>query len=282
MKKSNVRSNHRNALLRVFAGTLLLLSSLAVSQDAETQAIGTLESGVLKVAITRDDFTDEYDSQLWIRRYVERFAEEHNLTISWLVVPFNESWLLAGGDSVDLVATNVASFPDRVSAGGTFSSPFLFERRALRINPEDEGRYNHINDFIGKSVGVVNGMAAQRDVDRRAPDGVNIYRAETFAELYEEFDAGNLDAIAEAEYYALDGQVIPSHGDDIILIDHHDLNPGQREESVFVVRDKSLNLLEGLRAPSGDVLTIWILMTALGAGIGAIASAVALSRYLDV
>ena len=246
MKKSNVRSNHRNALLRVFAGTLLLLSSLAVSQDAETQAIGTLESGVLKVAITRDDFTDEYDSQLWIRRYVERFAEEHNLTISWLVVPFNESWLLAGGDSVDLVATNVASFPDRVSAGGTFSSPFLFERRALRINPEDEGRYNHINDFIGKSVGVVNGMAAQRDVDRRAPDGVNIYRAETFAELYEEFDAGNLYAIAEAEYYALDGQVIPSHGDDIILIDHHDLNPGQREESVFVVRDKSLNLLEAI------------------------------------
>ena len=46
--------------------------------------------------------------------------------------------------------------------------------------------------------------------------------------------------------------------------------------------EESLNLLEGLRAPSGDVLTIWILMTALGAGIGAVASAVALSRYLDV
>ena len=46
--------------------------------------------------------------------------------------------------------------------------------------------------------------------------------------------------------------------------------------------EESLNLLEGLRAPSGDVLTIWILMTALGAAIGAIASAVALSRYLDV
>lgn len=46
--------------------------------------------------------------------------------------------------------------------------------------------------------------------------------------------------------------------------------------------EESLNLLEGLRAPSGDVLTIWILMTALGATIGAIASAVALSRYLDV
>lgn len=229
-----------------FAAAALLFAAISAAQNAGAQQIETLEPGVLKVAITRDDFKDEYDSQLWIRRYVERFAAEHELTISWLIVPFNESWLLAGGDEVDLVATNVASFPDRESAGGTFSSPFLFERRALRINPEDEGRYNHINDFIGKTVGVVNGMAAQRDVDRRAPDGVNIYRAETFAELYEEFDAGNLDAIAEAEYYSLDGQVIPSHGDDIILIDHHDLNPGQREESVFVVRDKSLHLLEAV------------------------------------
>jgi hypothetical protein len=32
----------------------------------------------------------------------------------------------------------------------------------------------------------------------------------------------------------------------VILIDHHDLTPGQREESVFVVRDKSLNLLAAI------------------------------------
>lgn len=242
------RPGRLRALSRFIAGIAICGISLATIENVEAQNIETLQPGVLKVAVTRNDFTNEYDSQLWIKRYVELFAAEHELTISWVLVPFNESWRLAGNDEVDLVATNVASFPDRVSSGGTFSSPFLYERRALRIHPKDEGRYNHINDFIGKTVGVVSGMAAERDVNRRAPDGVIVKRAETFAELYDEFDAGRLDAIAEAEYYALDDQVIPSHGGEVILIDHHDLNPGQREESVFVVRDKSLNLLAAINA----------------------------------
>jgi hypothetical protein len=70
----------------------------------------------------------------------------------------------------------------------------------------------------------------------------------SFAELYAEFDLGQLDAIAEAEYYSLDGEIIPSHGDDVILIDHHDLTPGQREESVFVVSNNSQNLLFAVNA----------------------------------
>jgi ABC-type amino acid transport substrate-binding protein len=118
----------------------------------------------------------------------------------------------------------------------------------LRINPEDQERYEHISDFIGKTVGVVVGMAAERDVNRRAPDGVIIRTTDTFAQLYAEFDIGELDAIAEAEYYALDGQIIPSHGEEIILIDHHDLTPGQREESVFVVSNNSKNLLFAVNA----------------------------------
>ena len=202
--------------------------------------------------MTKGAPTSEYDPQLWIRRYVQRFAEQHDLTIEWLVVPFNESWLRAGGDEVDLVATNVANFADRESDGGTFSEPFLYERRALRIHPKDDGRYEHISDFVGKTVGVVAGMAAERDVDRRAPDGVIVRRAQTFEELYAEFDAGRLDAIAEAEYYALDDQVIPSHGGEVILIDHHDLTPGEREESVFVVRDKSTNLLTAINRFIGE------------------------------
>lgn len=208
----------------------------------------TLEPGVLKVAVTAGAPTNPYDTQVWIRRYVEIFAEQHDLEIAWMVVPFNESWLLASNGDVDLVATNVASFADRKHPGATFSAPFLYEQRALRIHPKDEGRYAHIDDFIGKTVGVVRGMAAERDVRRRAPEEVNVHTAETFAELYAEFDAGRLDAIAEAEYFALDGSIIPSHGDDVILIDHHDLMPGQREESVFVVRDESLNLLEAVNA----------------------------------
>jgi ABC-type amino acid transport substrate-binding protein len=228
-------------LLNVF-----IVLAMLVSASAGAQSIETLKPGVLKVAVTQNNATDPYESQTWIREYVEQFAAEHALEIEWRVVPFNESWLLAGGDEVDLVATNVASFADRESEGGTFSDPFLYERRALRINPGDEGRYTHISDFIGKNVGVVAGMAAERDVDRRAPEGVIIKRAETFAQLYEWFDAGELDAIAEAEYYSLDDAVIPSHGGEVVLIDHHDLTPGEREESVFVVRDESLNLLAAI------------------------------------
>ncbi len=210
------------------------------------QEIETLEPGVITVAVTRANATDPYDSQTWIREYVELFAADIGLEIEWLVVPFNESWLLASNDDVDLVATNVANFPDRASEGASWSSAFMFERRALRIDPEDEGKYHHIDDFVGKTVGVVSGMAAERDVDRRAPEGVVIRRATTFEQLYEWFDNGQLDAIAEAEYYALDDSVIPSHDGSVVLIDHHDLNPGQREESVFVIRDKSVGLLEAI------------------------------------
>lgn len=235
-------------LLRTVTGIAILAIANSIAGCEAEQQIQTLEPGVLTVAVTTAAPTSEYDPQLWIRRYVEKFAAEHELEIDWVVVPFNESWLLASRGEVDLVATNVASFPDRASPGATFSEPFLYERRALRINPDDRDRYDHIDDFVGSTVGVVSGMAAQRDVKRRAPEGVIVRTTETFAELYEQFDAGQLDAIAEAEYYSLDDQVIPSHGDEVILIDHHDLTPGEREESVFVIRDDSLNLLQAVNA----------------------------------
>ena len=233
---------------RIHLCATVLIATPCLSANAIAQDIELLRPGVLTVAVTREAPSNPYDSQLWIRRYVERFADEQGLSIDWVVVPFNESWLLASNDEVDLVATNVANFPDRASEGASWSHPFLYERRALRIRPEDESRYAHIDDFIGKTVGVVSGMAAERDVDRRAPEGVIVRRTNTFAQLYEEFDAGKLDAIAEAEYYSLDDEVIPSHGDEIVLIDHHDLTPGQREESVFVIRDRSKGLLEAINA----------------------------------
>jgi cell division transport system permease protein len=43
-----------------------------------------------------------------------------------------------------------------------------------------------------------------------------------------------------------------------------------------------LALLADLRAPDGNLIWIWIAMTALGAVIGMVASVVALSRFLDV
>ena len=151
--------------------------------------IRTLEPGVLAVAVTTGTPSGPYDSQLWIRRYVERFAAGQGLTVRWVVVPFSESWTRAGPDEVDLVATNVASFPDRASPGGTFSAPFLYERRALRIRPTDAGRYDHIGDFVGRRVGVVRGMAAERDVRRRAPAGVQVVTTDRSRSL-RAFDAG--------------------------------------------------------------------------------------------
>ena len=181
-------------------------------------------------------------------RYAERLTSDLGLGAEWAVVPFDKSWELAGRDVVDVVATNLASFPDRVSPGGTFSAPFLHEQRALRIRAADRARYRTITDFVGRKVGAVKGMAAERDLIRRAPPGVTVVSTTTFPELYEQFAAGKLDAIAQAEYFALDGRVIPSYGPDIALVDHHDLYPGQREESVFVVRDKSAGLLAAVNA----------------------------------
>jgi ABC-type amino acid transport substrate-binding protein len=225
--------------------TLAVMSACTLTPAAP--AVATIEPGVLKIAIT-GMATDALDPEAWMYRYAERLASDLGLRADWHAVPFDKSWTLAGKDMVDVVATNLASFPDRISAGGTFSSPFLYEQRALRIRTADRARYRTIADFVGKKVGAVKGMAAERDLLRRAPEGVHIVSTTTFPELYERFATGELDAVAQAEYFAIDGRVIPSYGPDITLIDHHDLNPGQREESVFVVRDKSTGLLAAVNA----------------------------------
>lgn len=183
-----------------------------------------------------------------MNRYAERLVADLGMKAVWKVVPFDKSWELAGKDVVDLVATNLANFPDRRSPGGTFSAPFLYEQRALRIRAADKAKYRTVADFTGRKVGAVTGMAAHRDLLKRAPAGVEVVAAGTFPELYALFDKGALDAVAQAEYFALDGRIIPSYGPELTLIDHHDLNPGQREESVFVVRDKSTGLLDAVNA----------------------------------
>ena len=234
------------ASLRVASLALLLANTARLGAASGAEGTQTLVAGTLKVAVTSANPKSPHDPQTWIRRYLERFAEEQGLAIAWIVVPFDQSWLLASGGEVDVVATNVASFKDRARAGATFTAPFLLERRALRIRPKDGDRLAHIDNFVCRTVGVVRGTAAERDVRRRAPPGVAVASTGTFAELYEQFEAGRVDAVAEAEYYAQDGSVIPSHGPEVVLVDQHDLTPGEREESVFVVRDASTNLLAAL------------------------------------
>ncbi len=224
------------------------LAALAGCGAPPEPAVHTIDVGVVKIAVTGTTVTDPLDPEQWMYRYAEQLGRDLGLHVEWHVVPFNQSWELAGKDVVDVVATNLASFPDRVSPGGTFSAPFLYEQRALRIRAADRAQYRTIADFAGKKVGAVKGMAAERDLLRRAPSGVQIVSTATFPELYQQFAEGQLDAVAQAEYFALDGRVIPSYGPDLTLIDHHDLNPGQREESVLVVRDKSTGLLEAVNA----------------------------------
>jgi len=229
---------------------LLALAAVLSGCGAAPMApeIQTIAPGIVKIAVTSTTVTDRLDPEEWMYRYADRLAQALNRRPEWHVVPFNKSWELAGQDVVDVVATNLASFPDRVSPGGTFSTPFLYEQRALRIRAVDKAQYRTIGDFVGKKVGAVKGMAAERDLLRRAPPGVQIVSTATFPELYEQFRRGQLDAVAQAEYFTLDGHIIPSYGPDLTLIDHHDLTPGQREESVFVVRDKSTGLLDAVNA----------------------------------
>jgi polar amino acid transport system substrate-binding protein len=231
-----------------FAAIVLLTACAGCAGGSDRQAIQTLETGVVKIAVTGTTTTDPLDPEQWMYHYAERLGRDLGLRLEWHVVPFDKSWQLAGKDVVDVVATNLASFADRISPGGTFSAPFLYEQRALRIRAADRSQYRTIADFAGRKVGAVKGMAAERDLLRRAPAGVQIVSTATFPELYEQFGLGQLDAVAQAEYFTLDGRVIPSYGPDLVLIDHHDLNPGQREESVFVVRDKSTHLLEAVNA----------------------------------
>ena len=191
----------------------LALAVVAMAAGAWTLAAAqprlvTLVPGVITVAIT-GNATDRLDPEAWMNRYAERLVADLGMKAVWKVVPFDKSWELAGKDVVDLVATNLANFPDRRSPGGTFSAPFLYEQRALRIRAADKAKYRTIADFTGRKVGAVTGMAAHRDLLKRAPAGVEVVAAGTFPELYALFDKGALDAVAQAEYFALDGRIIP-------------------------------------------------------------------------
>jgi hypothetical protein len=126
----------RGSLARL--GVLVSLPILAAcNAGSERSPIQTLVPGVVRIAVTDTTVADPLDPGQWMYRYAERLGRELDLRIEWVVVPFDKSWELAGKDVVDVVATNLASFSDRVSPGGTFSTPFLYEQRALRIRAAD-------------------------------------------------------------------------------------------------------------------------------------------------
>ena len=87
------------------------------------EPISTLRPGTLTVAVTTAAPASSYDPQFWIRRYIERFANEHGLVAAWVVVPFDRSWLLAGRDEGYIE--------------GTRHLPYRIVRKCLDDLPED-------------------------------------------------------------------------------------------------------------------------------------------------
>ena len=58
----------------------ILVSLLSVTADfALGQEIHTLTPGTLTVAVTTESPESEFDPQLWIRRYIEEFADKNHL-----------------------------------------------------------------------------------------------------------------------------------------------------------------------------------------------------------
>ena len=74
--------NRLRTISSAAAGIVIVWALILASGCALDHQIQTLAPGVLKVAVTTDTPANEYDSQLWINRYVELFAAEHDLTLS--------------------------------------------------------------------------------------------------------------------------------------------------------------------------------------------------------
>ena len=97
MKKPSKKSSD-SSVLSWFPPRIILLFILVGCSGGKE--IETLNPGVLRVAVTSDNPTSGYDPQFWIRQYLARFAAENKLKISWVVVPFDQSWLLASEDAL--------------------------------------------------------------------------------------------------------------------------------------------------------------------------------------
>ena len=65
---------------------IILISLLSVTADFSFgQDIHTLTAGTLTVAVTTEAPESEFDPQLWIRQYIEEFADKNQLSLSWVL-----------------------------------------------------------------------------------------------------------------------------------------------------------------------------------------------------
>lgn len=206
-------------------------------------ALETIETGVIRVAVTGIPKENEENAPSWTFDFFKAIEDQHNVKIHYKEVPFDQSWTLTSLDHVDVVATGVTALDERRVEGSAFSLPYLQVKRALRIHAKNQDVFHTISDFIGYRVGAVEGMTALKDLYNRAPDGVEIVVFKTWDEMYQSFYASEIEAVAEGYYVSVDKEI--NHKDtDFPMVDDHDLVEGSPEYLVFVVRNASAGVLE--------------------------------------
>ncbi len=220
---------------------ITLVASFAFATHAKNMEVKTTLRGVLTVAVT-DLHNQEIPTMTWTNEFFQAFAMENGLVVHYVTVPFDKAWELAAKGQVDVVATGVSALPERKIPGAKWSKPYLEETRALRIHAKDTSRFKTIKDFVGHRVGVLSGTTSEIDLRNRAPSGVDIVLVKHRAELYELFNQGKVDAIAEGIYVTAKKNELA----DTAVIDSHDFVPGQKEELVFVVYEGDDDLLDEL------------------------------------
>lgn len=235
-------------MMKVFAGitsTMLLL--IAAPLFCENYPISTIEQGLLKVGVTGICTDDSPHHNCWVYKILSSFAQENGLELDMHVVTFENSWVLAAIDQLDIVATGITPLPHRAVKGANNSDNYSIVKRGLRIHSEDADIFSTIDDFVGYRIGAVNGMTSHIDLIQRAPEGVEIVAPDTWEELYELFESGEIQAVAEGFYvFPGDDEDINNYDENTKMIDVHDLLPGKLEGNTFVVRDQSSGLLDKL------------------------------------
>ena len=207
--------------------------------------IQTLEKGKLKVGVTGICKDDGPHHNCWVYKIMSDFARLHGLELELVVVAFENSWKLAANDELDIIATGITPLPERAVDGASNSDYYSIVKRGLRVHKEDLDKFSNIADFVGYRVGAVKGMTSHKDLLNRAPAGVEIVAPDTWEELYELFNSGYIQGIAEGFYiFPDDDEGLNNYDELTTMIDTHDLNFGEIEGNTFVVRDRSTYLLE--------------------------------------
>ena len=211
-----------------------------------TNRITTLEDGVLTVAVTGICKDNSPHHNCWVYKIFSTFAEKNNLSLVLKNVAFDKSWQLAGTDKVDVVATGITPLPDRNLGRASYGNVYSIVKRGIRIKRENANKFRVIADFSGQSLAAVKGMTSEKDLRNRATKDITVITPDTWEELYTLFHEDKVAGIAEGFYTFPDDTDDINSDDSSVIVDIHDLQPGELEGNRFVVRNGSTNLRDRL------------------------------------